>query len=32
MENLEISRRLAFVRDRYGNMIELTERVPGALA
>jgi glyoxylase I family protein len=32
MENPEISRKLAFVRDPWGNMIELTERTPGALA
>jgi glyoxylase I family protein len=31
-ENPEISRKLAFVRDPWGNMIELTERTPGALA
>lgn len=32
MENPEISRRLAFVRDPWGNMIEFLERTPGALA
>jgi catechol 2,3-dioxygenase-like lactoylglutathione lyase family enzyme len=32
MENPEISRRLAFVRDPWGNMIELAQRTPGASA
>lgn len=32
MENPEISRKLAFVRDPWGNMIELSQRTPGALA
>lgn len=32
IETPGISRRLAFVRDPWGNMIELAERTPGALA
>jgi glyoxylase I family protein len=31
-ENPEISRKFAFVRDPWGNMIELAERTPGAAA
>jgi hypothetical protein len=30
MENPEISRKPAFVRDPWGNMIELSQRAPGA--
>jgi lactoylglutathione lyase/glyoxylase I family protein len=32
MENPEISRKLAFVRDPWGNMIELAQRTSSALA